>query len=341
MVADTVLPPSNEEGGSKRRKEPGPVFPNPVHAGGPKRLVFPESPPKQVREHMPKPVFPKEGAGPKPLGFKTPPVKSPTPSNGSAPSIGRPVFPNEPKRPPPQNTTKQAKPASPKPLFERNDDQNLVNAAVKYVEDNFAALANRHDRIERQIRQLSPLTMEVLANWGGRAISEGGDITSSAARLVKSFADLQGNELVEAALNAAKGPVAPSGWMDMIRSFAAPKPESVLSFKPRLIVLKAHLVPLIPQIDSHIHETKESELRLLLNMASLVAVCEVMGRPSDATMDRLMYDRRTILSQASNQSQLVNLQLVQTKQTITQLMSKIDQLLTITIPAFEMAHATR
>jgi hypothetical protein len=228
--------------------------------------------------------------------------------------------------------------AAPKSLFESDDNQSVVKAAIKYVQETFTSLNCSYDRIERQIRQLTPLTLEVLMSWGANALTENGSLCSESAKLVKEFSDMNSTELMTAALKAAQQVPESQSFVSRLMGGKAP---TLLNFKPRLQVLQPQLTSMSVTIDKLIKSTGEMEKRLLLNVAALAAICEVVGQPSDEALDRSMHERRTVLGQAANQAKLVNLQLVQIRTLVSDQTSRLVQLLNVTIPAFEMANATK
>lgn len=360
MVSDTFPPPS----GPPRREE--------AETSGPKPLKFPSESVKKPEKRPPvsKLVFP---PGNVTVGT-TGPIVGNGGTGGACGGAGgapgkalsfpdRPVMPNKVavfddtellKRkmdeavaqklnfdnvaPVPVKTKAKPVVVNPKPMFATDDNASVVKAAVEYVQQNFPTLTCNYDRIERQIRQLSPLTLEVLMSWGGNALRENGELATEAAKNVKYFTDLNSSELMEGALKSAS--TVPHSKNIFQRLISSNEP-TLLTFKPRLVVLNSQLVATRPTLDQLITSTGEMEKRLLLNVAALAATVAVCGQPTDDALNRTMHDRRTILTQAANQAKLVNLQLVQIRTLVAEQLTRLDQLLLVTIPAFEMANATK
>lgn len=231
------------------------------------------------------------------------------------------------------------KPVAGKSLFVSDDNNNVVKAAVDYVQKNYPTVSASVERIERQIRQLSPLTVDVVMAWGANAIHECGSVATRCATTLKNFSELRSNELVEAALEAARGIQPNHSLLDKV--FGKSKSHDMLSFKPRLIVLQSELRTILPDINKFTDLAVETEGRLLLQVAALSAICEVSGASDDTSLEHVTQERRSILAQGANQAKLVGLQLAQTKTLIVDQIARLDQMLNVTLPAFEMANATR
>ncbi len=183
-----------------------------------------------------------------------------------------------------------------------------------------------------------PLKVDILVGWGATALSENGINATHCAQAVKAYTELRSNELVEAALKAAQ--YIPEN-QSLIEKMFTSKPTNLLYYKPRLVVLQTQLKGVLPNMETLLDQSSKLHGRLMLNVASLAAAVQVSGTISDATLDRATQERRTILTQAANQAQLVNLQLTQTKALIADQLSRLDQMINVTIPAFELANASK
>lgn len=326
-----------------------------------------------VRDTCPPPRFPpkKEDREPTPLVFPlNNTVNDPTPKplnfstgipahTSTDPVIAPLSFPNRPKD---YTKVEQAKihterlqfakkperPIAPthapepgKSLFadaKSPSDQSLIKSAIQYVQTNYGDLGETTERIERQIRQILPLKTDVLMGWGATALSENGSNASRCAQAVKEYTELRSNELIEAALKAAQ--YVPENQSLLEKVFSS-KQTNLLYYKPRLVVMQTQLKTALPNIESLLEQSSKLHGRLMLCVASLAAAVQVSGTINDATLDRITQERRTILTQAANQAKLVNLQLTQTKGLIADQLSRLDQMINVTIPAFELANASK
>ncbi len=238
---------------------------------------------------------------------------------------------------PPVPVKQKPKQVNPTAVFATDDDKGVVKAAVEYVQQNFSSLGCSYDRIEKQIRQLSPLTLEVVMAWGGNAMTENGRMTSEAAKLIKEFVELNSADLMKAALDAAR---AVPQKKSVFSKFLSNEP-TLLELKPRLLILKPQLDAIKPTLTQLITATSEMEKRLMLNVAALSAIVAVVGQPTDDALNRTMDDRRRILTQSANQAKLTNLQLEQQLTLVADQITRLEQLVMVTIPTFEMANATK
>jgi hypothetical protein len=119
------------------------------------------------------------------------------------------------------------------------------------------------------------------------------------------------------------------------------KPRTILFFKPRLIVMQSQLVAMLPGVQKYLDEATNLQHLLTLNVASLSGVCEASGAINDPTLEHTAHDRRTLLTQSANQAKLIQLQLKQTLTLISDQLSRCNQMINVTIPAFEMANASK
>lgn len=227
----------------------------------------------------------------------------------------------------------------PRAMFDDKSHDPAVQAAVAYVQSHYPDIGAPAERITLQVRQLVPLTLDTLMSWGATPLTENGALATLCAKSVKAFTELNANEQIEAALKAAQ--YVPEAHSAISKMFSA-KPVNLLYFKPRLIVLQGQLRSgTLPELEKLLDQTNETQQRLTLNVAALAAVCEATNASKDPTLERVAQERRTILTQAGNQAKLMNLQLNQTKALIVDHLSRLDQMINITMPAFEMANATK
>lgn len=211
----------------------------------------------------------------------------------------------------------------------------IIASAMKHVRDNYQTLSVEMPSIERQIKQLIPVKMSTISTWGSSALDQEAQLSTNIAQMVRTFSGIRGNELMEKVLNLAKA-VRSEGFLDKL--FGSTQ-ESALQYKPQLGVLKTQLTQLMPEYEQNIKNASASETRIMIQFAALVAVKEATGTSGDDSLERAILDRRNILQQAAMQSKLSRLQLIETQKSIAQQISRVEQLLTVTLPAFEMATA--
>jgi hypothetical protein len=210
-----------------------------------------------------------------------------------------------------------------------------IAPAMAHVRTAFADLARAHEHsLERKIRQLAPWKHDVVGAWGSRALQENAAVTTQTARVINSFAEYRINELVEkATVMAQRGG---SGLLN--RFFLRGK---VISFKPKLAVARSQLEALTRECSAHIASLDELGVRLRVDLAALSSSWEALPRPKDHELESAVHSRRVLLQQSIHQAELTALQLQELKQQIAAQTAQVEQLLMITIPAFEMADAAK
>lgn len=225
---------------------------------------------------------------------------------------------------------------NPGALFADTSKANsVVLDAVKQARAKFPNLGTNLDSVERQIKQLIPLSITTVIQWGEPGVSQEVDLITKAAALVKMFSEMRGNEICEKALNASTQ--INTGFFQKLMN----SQSSVLAYKPNLQVLKPQLATLLPQVDEYVDRLQKAHLRVSINVAALSSVCDVIGTIADSSLSIAVDNRRRILTQCVMQCELTTQQLKQTKSLIVQQMSQVSQLLDVTIPAVETANATR
>lgn len=213
---------------------------------------------------------------------------------------------------------------------------STMETASKIARTKFANLGTNLDSVDRQMKQLVPLSISTVVIWGEPGITEESALVTRAAGFVKSFSDLRGNELVETALTAATN-VKTAGFFGKLMN----NTQSVIGYKPNLQVLKTNLLTMLPQCDEFIDKIEKAHLRVAISCAALSSVCEAVGDIQDTSLSMAVDNRRRILTQCVQQCDLTEQQLKQVKTLIVEQLSRTSQMLDVTIPAFETAHATR
>jgi hypothetical protein len=246
----------------------------------------------------------------KPLNFKEEPPK---------PKVL--VFPDEPAKPPSKSV--------PRSIFDvENKYEQHIQRAINYATDNFQTLRADFPSIERQIRQLFPIRIDVIGLWGSSALDQESQLTSEIAILIKQQSSMGANEALEDVTRCLSKR---ESFMD--KFFA--RNVSVESLRPRLKILKQQIEQLLPRYKNFIEQANKSETRLLIHLSSLVAALDAAGQLND-DLARVSADRRNILQQAAVQAKLALLQLSESRKILVSQVARIDQLLTITLPAYEM-----
>ena len=152
--------------------------------------------------------------------------------------------------------------------------------------------------------------------------------------LVRKFSEMEVPALLEAALASTREP---TGLLSMLFS----RPPSPAEYKPKLLASRAQLQQLMADSEVATRNLDESAKTLTLHWVALAVVSDLAGRAPDATLLDVLVQRRTLIQQAVRQAELSILQMGQVRQQAAELIGQISSLLTVTLPALEMAQTQK
>lgn len=200
----------------------------------------------------------------------------------------------------------------------------------------FPGIADQHvSSIEAKAKRLIPWSYDVVSTWADNALRGSSEVTSAVAKKMKEYSDLKTADLLDSALEEARF-VPKTGILARFRQ----KQTSILTFKPNLQLCKANLSEILVAFDTALSLIQSEHSRLQVSLISLVAVIEVKGLPSDRSLEPVVSARRVLLQQAVQQANLLILQLTEISKAISSQLATINNLLYVTIPAFEVANAS-
>lgn len=193
--------------------------------------------------------------------------------------------------------------------------------------------------IETKAKRLIPWTYDVAATWADNALKGSAEITTAVAKKMKTYADLKVAELLDKALEEARAtPKQGGGFFGL---FKPKQTTNLVSYKPTLQLYKVNLQEAIVEIDDYLTRIKKENERLSVSFVAMACVIEVKGLPSDRTLEPVVSSRRVLLQQSVQQSNLLIMQLTELLKTISTQLATIDNLLYVTIPAFEIANTAQ
>jgi hypothetical protein len=184
-------------------------------------------------------------------------------------------------------------------------------------------------KIELKVKQLLPLTIAIVTTWCDKALKQQADLTVSVANLARQYSTLNVNELITKVMQSTTS--TSHSFIDRLRGTSDP-----LSHKPALLAAKTQLDWLLPKCVEAKQQCAESEQRLIANLASFSAAVSQSSLQDDA-LDTAVNRRQSLMQQSVQQVQLSRGQIESVYQQIVDQISKIDQLVTITLPAIEAA----
>lgn len=288
----------------------------------PKPLDF-----SKVAASPPKPV----SSIPKPLNFGSvvAPVKKPVP-------IATPVAPTPAVKvldfshaPP---AVHHAPVPVARPMFVERADPSDSRApdAMKLAGAKFPDLVRQNrDKVELQIRQLLPLKVDVVLEWGDKPLGYASQQSGAVTKISREISTSNTNSVIQHALNATQNN--PNALMRMLGR------DDAVAFKPRLSVVSSNINRWLPTIATTINELEVTKTKLMVNLASLVAVVDMVGAIPDDELDRVIASRRMILNQASTQAELSIASCKELRRQLIEMKATVDTLVNVTIPAYESA----
>lgn len=278
---------------------------------GPRPLSFDDTPsPKKEQKVEPKPLS-LDGM---PSNQKKQPDDRPSPKALSLENVHVPVKPAKVER-------------SPKSLFDDGSGAT-VQTAIKLIEDRFPNLKPHLDQVERQVRTLIPLKLEVAMNWAAPALESQVQLTASAAAFLKTYTDLKSTDRLDEATKAI------SQRGNFFTKMFGSKGD-LATLKVEVSRVKTSLQALIPQNDDMLKKMIESERRLTIQYASLIAVKDTLGASVENSIENAIFNRSVLLQQSLQQNKLLQLRINETSKILLDQVERVDHLILVAIPAFE------
>jgi hypothetical protein len=210
--------------------------------------------------------------------------------------------------------------------------------AFDTIQKQHTAIYAAHvNEIRRQIMQLLPLKTTVVSDWGVNTASKFVTFSGAVTKLIHQITMADGNTTIDKALKAAQY----KPQTGLFQKMLGKKPIELLGFKPHLTVLRANLTAWVTECSKLMAESRDHNAKLTVKMITLATAADISKPIADAVLDNAIANRRMLSQQLVQQSMLIDAQLAQMHGQLVNQMASVDQLLTVTIPAFENIDATR
>lgn len=196
-----------------------------------------------------------------------------------------------------------------------------------------ATYAKYGARLEKQISNLVPLNVTRIMSWATKPLTALTQISSDCATIVRDFSTGRGAELIDETLKTL---TSKPSMLDRMMARG-----NQVSTKPQLMVLRAQLTAWMPKADQLIKDAADIHEQLSHKMTTLRVVTDVCGKCPDITLEEAIDDRQKLLLQATMQAQIVMQQLNDIRRQIVDQLSRVEQMVNVTIPAYETAKAHR
>ncbi len=231
---------------------------------------------------------------------------------------------------PPAAAPSSPRKAAAKALFD-SEDHAAVRDALSIARTNYPVLFEQSEqRLAALFRRILPVKLSLVTNWAEAPLMEQAALLQPITGLVRKFSEMEVPTLLEEVLENTKLPTGLFG-----KFFSRPIPPA--QFKPRLIASRFQLQKLMTDSEVATHNLDESAKNLTLHWVALAVVSELAGRAPDATLHDVLLQRRALIQQAVRQAELSILQMGQVRQQAAELIGQVSSILTVTLPALEMA----
>ena len=292
-----------------------------------------------MSDDFPKPIFGNPSViveGPKPIEFKA--IRSPVPNKPTPP----PPMPAraEPKglefKEPRVVTTpvkKETRPVTPSPS---NIGALSFGGATGYavtVDKIVAQIEHDHpsvfqkNKILARVNRLIPIDIDKISTWGQQTLET--NLLNEVVSLSTRFSKMDGADTISDALKATQK--TPSVLNKIIKSL------DPLSYIPALTVLQQSLTPLRDEGVEYHKQCEQYSKELVLDLVCLSTTIDLVGTANNTRIEKAVHDRKVLLTNANQQAQLVILKVDQMMGIIEQQHNQVTQLLTITLPAYQLA----
>jgi hypothetical protein len=186
-------------------------------------------------------------------------------------------------------------------------------------------------KLEREVAQLVPLDIARVMNWAATYVAAMGDVSGEVSHIVRSFTAARGAELIAETLKALTQK--PTFLSKLIH-------ETNISTRPQLFALRSQLQLWISETVDLEKRVDKVRVKLITKMTSLRVVADMCGNPKDTALSDALYERQLLIAQATTQIQITAQQLTDVRRQIADQLSRIDQLVNITIPAYNSANSS-
>lgn len=211
-------------------------------------------------------------------------------------------------------------------VFKGFDDPVVTNV-MSVIKTNHPEYYNEHNRrLNGMVSKLLNPKIVTITEWGEQALDDQKSLVNRTANVVKEFSALNGNELLDEIIKAAGYRKEKSLFEKIKNTFSS----NEVNYSSQVESLKVHLAGLMPIMDDLFETSKDSMLPLW--MVSLAGFADVFTT-DDKALEISITNRRQLLQHAflnvkSAQSQLENIRVM-----AVQMMTQIDHVMNVTIPA--------
>lgn len=185
------------------------------------------------------------------------------------------------------------------------------------------------DRIEVQLKQLLPLTVEKVIHWGDKPLGYIAKNSAETTNLIREVSAAGAMQVLEDAMKSI-------GQAPSLMSRLLSRSET-LAYKPKLLAIQSNMQRWIDETNRLLLLMKKTENQLSVAMVTFASVAIHHGNIPDQMLDVTVNQRRGTLQQATMQAQMLVNQLESQFANLMTTKNTLDHFLSVTLPAYEGA----
>lgn len=221
----------------------------------------------------------------------------------------------------------------PTPVKSKNE--SVVDVYMKIAEKDFQEMFKKDNGLLFKIylQKLVPLETSIILNWGSDEMSKSAAFTNEIAKITQAYRDIKAYDILQRILTDIREK--PSLWKK-ITGYETQLTQARLNLttiKDRLNPLLERASGLLEDVDKNSHK-----VTLLSHCLGIVSQCAEQENQTGGIYQYL-YSRRDTLFSAVIQANILPSQLKGMIDEIANLIIKIDETVSVTIPTIELARA--
>jgi hypothetical protein len=239
---------------------------------------------------------------------------------------------NGPSKPFDSNAKATTKPfqsvAKPTGIFHTEADTK-AEAIVTEVLKKYPNYEPEKNRIKNMAKQLIANDLMTISTWGEPFLVEQKNLVNEASKRIQEFSALKGSDLLNEVLEFSKHENSGGGFFQRLTSkFATSE-----AYDLRVAALKQHLSGILPTIVNYNNSCKNS---LLVLYVTVLSVVDDNTQGKDKIIEEAFYNRRMLLNGALKNLEMLNIQLNQTMELISNMLNEISHIMDVVLPALKM-----
>lgn len=204
----------------------------------------------------------------------------------------------------------------------------LVNAKSRFKD----VVAKDEEKFIRMLKAFQPVELTKVINWFEPELQEQARLTRAITERIKRFSIIDGASVMDEILSLINGK---GGFFSRLFNGES-DPNRV---KSRVISIRQQLMSIIEDSNGERQHVVKLGEKMALGLAVLSSVHDAMSPLTDDVLDHALFTRREILSTSLSQIMMMPSQLDSLLRESTDLVSRSDQLINVTIPAWTLTNA--